>query len=99
MTARRICLLFAYAFGSMTAPVLLGLLIIEYAGAAVTLWIKTNLLAVIATREKARIKMPIVIRMVGTNEEEGRRILEEAGIPFLDSMEEGAREAVARSLR
>jgi len=54
---------------------------------------------IIATREKARIKVPIVIRMVGTNEEEGRRILEEAGIPFLDSMEEGAREAVARSLR
>ena len=54
---------------------------------------------IVATREKARIKLPIVIRMVGTNEEEGRRILEEAGIPFLDSMEEGAREAVARSLR
>ena len=54
---------------------------------------------IIATREKARIKVPIVIRMVGTNEEEGRRILEEAGIPFLDSMEEGAREAVARSPR
>jgi len=54
---------------------------------------------IVATREKARIKVPIVIRMVGTNEEEGRRILEEAGIPFLDSMEEGAREAVARSLR
>jgi len=54
---------------------------------------------IIATREKARIKVPIVIRMVGTNEEEGRRILEEAGIPFLYSMEEGAREAVARSPR
>ena len=54
---------------------------------------------IIATRKKARIKVPIVIRMVGTNEEEGRRILEEAGIPFLDSMEEGAREAVARSPR
>jgi len=54
---------------------------------------------IVATRERARIKMPIVIRMVGTNEEEGRRILEEAGIPFLDSMEEGAKEAVARSVR
>jgi len=54
---------------------------------------------IVATREKTRIKVPIVIRMVGTNEEEGRRILEEAGIPFLDSMEEGAREVVARSMR
>lgn len=54
---------------------------------------------IVATREKAKIKVPIVIRMVGTNEEEGRRILEEAGIPFLDSMEEGAKEIVARSKR
>lgn len=54
---------------------------------------------IVATREKAKIKVPIVIRMVGTNEEEGRRILEEAGIPFLDSMEEGAKETVARSKR
>jgi succinyl-CoA synthetase beta subunit len=54
---------------------------------------------IVATREKAKIKVPIVIRMVGTNEEEGSRILEEAGIPFLDSMEEGAKEIVARSKR
>ena len=54
---------------------------------------------IVATRERAKIKVPIVIRMVGTNEEEGRRILEEAGIPFLDSMEEGAKETVARSKR
>lgn len=54
---------------------------------------------IVATREKTGLKVPIVIRMVGTNEEEGRRILEEAGISFLDSMEEGAKEAVARSTR
>lgn len=54
---------------------------------------------IVATRDKSRIKIPIVIRMVGTNEEEGRRILEEAGISFLDSMEEGAKETVARAGR
>jgi succinyl-CoA synthetase beta subunit len=37
---------------------------------------------------------PVVVRLVGTNEEEGRRILTEAGILVLDSMEEAARRAV-----
>ncbi len=37
---------------------------------------------------------PLVIRLVGTNEREGRRILTEAGIPILDSMEEAAEKAV-----
>ena len=54
---------------------------------------------IVAAKETAQIKVPVVIRMVGTNEDEGRRILGEAGIPFLDSMEEGAREAVAQSMR
>jgi succinyl-CoA synthetase beta subunit len=33
---------------------------------------------------------PIVVRLVGTNEEEGKRILAKAGIPVLDSMEKAA---------
>ncbi|UCE96193.1 MAG: ADP-forming succinate--CoA ligase subunit beta [Candidatus Bathyarchaeota archaeon] len=37
---------------------------------------------------------PIIIRLVGTNEEEGRRMLTEAGIHVLDSMEEAAKKAV-----
>jgi succinyl-CoA synthetase beta subunit len=37
---------------------------------------------------------PFVIRLVGTNEEEGRRILTAAGIHVLDSMEEAAMKAV-----
>lgn len=37
---------------------------------------------------------PMVIRLVGTNEEEGRRVLTEAGIHVLDSMEEAAERAV-----
>jgi len=37
---------------------------------------------------------PVVVRLVGTNEEEGRRILIDAGIQVLDSMEEAARRAV-----
>jgi len=37
---------------------------------------------------------PVVVRLVGTNEEEGKRILMEAGIHVLDSMEEAAKKAV-----
>jgi succinyl-CoA synthetase beta subunit len=37
---------------------------------------------------------PFVIRLVGTNDEEGKRILDEAGIPVLDSMEDAAKRAV-----
>jgi len=37
---------------------------------------------------------PVVVRLVGTNEEEGRRILTEAGVHVLDSMEEAAKRAV-----
>lgn len=38
--------------------------------------------------------VPIVIRLTGTNEEEGQRILEKAGIPFEVSMEKAAEKAV-----
>lgn len=42
----------------------------------------------------SQLKIPITVRMVGTNEEEGRRILAENGIAYLDSMEEAARAVV-----
>ena len=38
--------------------------------------------------------IPIVIRLTGTNEKEGQKILEEAGIPFETSMEKAAEKAV-----
>ena len=37
----------------------------------------------------------IVTRLTGTNEEEGQRLLEEAGIPYEISLEEAAKKAVA----
>lgn len=40
-------------------------------------------------------KLPVVIRLVGTNEEEGRRILAAAGFVPVRTMEEGAARAVA----
>ncbi|HLX25942.1 MAG TPA: ADP-forming succinate--CoA ligase subunit beta [Candidatus Cybelea sp.] len=42
-------------------------------------------------------RIPLVIRLTGTNEEEGRRILREAGMTPVETMDEGAREAVRLS--
>lgn len=49
---------------------------------------------VITVLNSADHKVPLVIRLTGTNEEEGQRILTEAGIPFETSMEEAAKKAV-----
>jgi succinyl-CoA synthetase beta subunit len=45
-------------------------------------------------RRRVGFTKPMVIRLVGTNEEEGRRILTDAGIHVLDSMEEAAKKTV-----
>lgn len=49
---------------------------------------------VLEARRRVGFLKPIVIRLVGTNEEEGRRILTEEGIHVLDSMEDAAKRAV-----
>ncbi len=49
---------------------------------------------VLEARKRAGFTKPMVIRLVGTNEEEGRRVLTEAGIHVLDSMEEAAQKTV-----
>jgi succinyl-CoA synthetase beta subunit len=45
---------------------------------------------IIETKKKAAITKPLVVRLVGTNEEKGKRMLKEAGIHVLDSMEKAA---------
>ncbi len=52
---------------------------------------------VTAINETASRKIPLVIRLTGTNEEEGRRILAQAGMRPVETMDEGAREAVRLS--
>jgi succinyl-CoA synthetase beta subunit len=49
---------------------------------------------ILEAREKVGVTKPMVIRLVGTNEEEGKRILTEAGLHVLDSMEEAAQKVV-----
>lgn len=52
---------------------------------------------ILEAKKKANFIKPMVIRLVGTNEEKGRRILVEAGIHVLDSMDEAAKKAVEMS--
>ncbi len=54
---------------------------------------------ILEAKKKIGFSKPMVIRLVGTNEEEGRRILTEAGIHVLDSMEKAAEKAVEMSRR
>ena len=46
-------------------------------------------------RREVDVKVPIVVRLVGTNEEEGRRLLREAGIGAFTAMKEAADAVVA----
>jgi succinyl-CoA synthetase beta subunit len=50
--------------------------------------------AILEIQKKIGISKPMVIRLVGTNEEEGNKILAAANIPSLNSMEEAAAKAV-----
>ena len=49
---------------------------------------------IIQARREFEASKPIVIRLVGTNEAEGRRILAQAELPVFDSMEDAAKKAV-----
>ncbi len=55
--------------------------------------------AFVSVKESKGISIPFFFRMVGTNEEEGRRILEEAGVQVFQSMQEAVRHAVEASKR
>jgi succinyl-CoA synthetase beta subunit len=53
--------------------------------------------AVVAAAKKLNVKLPIVLRLEGTNVEEGRKILQESGLKFLvgQTMKDAAELAVA----
>ncbi len=48
----------------------------------------------VAAFRKTSQSKPVIVRLVGNNQEEGRRILAEAKIPSLDTMEDAAKQAV-----
>jgi succinyl-CoA synthetase beta subunit len=45
------------------------------------------------------VRVPLVVRLVGTNQEEGRRVLAEAGITAVDTMKDAAEQVVAAARR
>ncbi len=49
---------------------------------------------IIETLNESEVRKPLVVRLVGTNEEEGRRILESAGIKYFTYDDEAAKYAV-----
>ena len=49
----------------------------------------------VMARSRIGSEKPLVVRLVGTNEEEGRRILGSHGIPTLETMEEAAEKVVS----
>ncbi|MGD0028466.1 MAG: ADP-forming succinate--CoA ligase subunit beta [Candidatus Bathyarchaeia archaeon] len=54
---------------------------------------------ILAAKETLGVTKPMAIRLVGTNEEEGKRILKEAGLHAFNSMEEAAQQVVEISRR
>ena len=50
---------------------------------------------ILDARAHVEVAVPLVIRLVGTNQDEGRRILADAGIQSLDTMADAARAVVA----
>ena len=52
---------------------------------------------ILEAKVKVGVLKPMVIRLVGTNEEEGKRILSESGIYVLESMEEAAQQVAELS--
>jgi succinyl-CoA synthetase beta subunit len=49
---------------------------------------------IVEAKKMVGVNTPMVIRLVGTNEDEGKRILAAAGVQVLESMEESVRRAV-----
>jgi succinyl-CoA synthetase beta subunit len=52
---------------------------------------------ILMAREKLGIPVPLVIRLIGTNEAEGRQILSAAGIEAYDDLTEAVKAVVARA--
>lgn len=52
---------------------------------------------VVQAFEEIELKMPVVVRLAGTNVEEGKRIIQESGLPIItaDSLADAAEKAVA----
>jgi succinyl-CoA synthetase beta subunit len=52
---------------------------------------------ILAAREQLSVSVPMVIRLIGTNEEQGRALLQEAGLIVARNMTDAVRDAVSRA--
>ncbi len=78
----------------MEDPNVKALLVNIFAGINRCDWIATGLIQAYTTLD---IKLPMIVRLAGTNVEEGRKILNESGLPFVQAsnLNDAAEKAVA----
>ena len=67
---------------------------VPFAGVNCCDWVAKGVVDAI---KELKIKIPVVVRLAGTNVEEGRRIIEESGLTMIsaDSLAEAAEKVVA----
>ena len=82
----------AKAFGLVTADPNVGAILINIFGGIT----RGDVVAqgIVEARQRVEVTVPIVVRLAGTNAEEGQRLLAEAGLTATESMDEAAAEAV-----
>jgi succinyl-CoA synthetase beta subunit len=51
----------------------------------------------LAALDRLNVRIPIVIRLTGTNEKEARQLLSQRGLPALSDMDEAVRAVIARA--
>ncbi len=78
----------------MQDPNVKALLVNIFAGINRCDWIATGLIQAYNTLD---INLPMIVRLAGTNVEEGRKILDESGLPFVQAsnLDDAAKKAVA----
>lgn len=54
---------------------------------------------IVKALEEKEANLPLVVRLTGTNEKQGRKILEKNGISAAESLDEGAEEVIEKSVR
>jgi succinyl-CoA synthetase beta subunit len=54
---------------------------------------------ILMAREQIDLPVPLVIRLIGTNQEEGRAILEQAGLAAAEEMTDAVRKVLAAARR
>jgi succinyl-CoA synthetase beta subunit len=50
---------------------------------------------ILMARDRIDITIPVVIRLIGTNDEKGRKMLSDAGVPAAENLDEAVKKIVA----